>query len=215
MSQDTCPSCGTANQPGAHFCTRCGASLGTHLPNPWQKPSPGQAIGFGGAIKAGFANYVKFSGRATRSEYWWWVLFYVLVSITANIIGIALGGGDPHTPLARLPSDLVSLAFLLPSLSVAVRRLHDRDKSGWWVLGITVGWVLSVILLVAGAMASGLDSTGHFANGTPTGSGLAGMMLGLLFMLISSGASLVQFVWFCQRGTQGPNRFGPDPLSKW
>ncbi|RYH07284.1 DUF805 domain-containing protein [Tropicimonas sp. IMCC6043] len=66
--------------------------------------------------------YVDFSGRARRSEYWWFVLFVFIGNIIFGIIGIDLLGA------------LWSLALLLPGIAVGVRRLHDLDKSGWWLL---------------------------------------------------------------------------------
>ena len=77
-------------------------------------------------ISAGFSNYVNFSGRACRSEYWYWVLFIVLGAIVAVIIDEVLG--------MPLIDPLFALATLLPSIAVAVRRLHDIDRSGWWLL---------------------------------------------------------------------------------
>ncbi|GAB02621.1 MULTISPECIES: DUF805 domain-containing protein [Acinetobacter] len=76
-------------------------------------------------------NYVNFSGRARRKEYWYFYLFQILVGfilgVVFGIIGISDSGMDAI-------SGLVSLAFFLPGLAVGVRRLHDVDRSGWWVL---------------------------------------------------------------------------------
>jgi len=82
---------------------------------------------FSEAISSGFRNYVGFSGRASRSEFWYWVLFSVLVSIALSIIDLALLSGK-----TTVLSSIWSLATLLPSLAVGVRRLHDTDRSGWW-----------------------------------------------------------------------------------
>ena len=75
---------------------------------------------FSEAVRSGFDHYVKFDGRASRSEFWWWVLFVFLVSIVANIIDAVIG--------VMLFSWLVSLALLLPGLSMAIRRLHDTNR---------------------------------------------------------------------------------------
>ena len=89
-------------------------------------------------------NYVTFRGRAPRSEYWYWVLFVLLVSIAAGILDAAL------FPLVEV-SPLVSVAgllFLLPGLVVSIRRLHDLDRSGWWYLILfipLIGWVVLII----------------------------------------------------------------------
>jgi uncharacterized membrane protein YhaH (DUF805 family) len=121
-------------------------------------------MGFGGAIATCFRKYVDFTGRARRAEYWWFVLFYCLLvgALTAvdvtMMINAQIGGS--------LLSSLASLALFLPTLAVAVRRLHDTDRTGWWVLiGLIplIGWI-------------------------------------------------IYLVFMCQRGTEGPNRFGQDPL---
>lgn len=116
-------------------------------------------MGFGDAISAGFSNYVNFSGRACRSEYWYWVLFIVLGSIVAVIIDRMIG--------IRLVNTIFGLATILPGIAVGVRRLHDLDRSGWWLL-------LSFIPLIG---------------------------------------AIILIIWFCGRGTVGPNRFGQDPLT--
>src|SRR6516165_9783589 len=87
-------------------------------------------MGFGEAISSGFKNYVNFTGRAPRSEYWFWILFYVIVSVVTLVIDLALIRNSGVSPL----NTLASLALFLPTLAVAVRRLHDIDRTGWWVL---------------------------------------------------------------------------------
>jgi uncharacterized membrane protein YhaH (DUF805 family) len=67
------------------------------------------------------AAYAQFNGRASRSEYWWFYLFTVIVTAAADTFGGTLG-------------NLASLAFFLPGLALLVRRLHDVGRSGWWVL---------------------------------------------------------------------------------
>lgn len=76
-------------------------------------------------IKA-FQNYANFNGRATRSEYWWFFLINFIISIVFTIVGMQL-------KLAFL-GNIYSLVTLLPGLAVGVRRMHDIDKSGWYLL---------------------------------------------------------------------------------
>jgi uncharacterized membrane protein YhaH (DUF805 family) len=71
-------------------------------------------------------HYFDFNGRARRAEYWWYTLVYIILAIIVGVIANVV-----HLPIL---SSLLSLAFLLPSLGAAVRRLHDGDHSGWWVL---------------------------------------------------------------------------------
>jgi len=97
-------------------------------------------MGFVDAIKSGFAHYVKFDGRANRAMYWWWTLFVVLVAIVGVIIDVQLSSG--------VISALIGLALFLPGLSVAIRRLHDTDKTGWFILLALIPLVGTIILLV-------------------------------------------------------------------
>jgi uncharacterized membrane protein YhaH (DUF805 family) len=116
-------------------------------------------MNFAQAISSGFSHYVGFSGRAARSEYWYWFLFVIIGYIVTGIIDAVLGLG--------FISGLFGLVVLLPGIAISVRRLHDLDRSGWWVL------------------------------------------LGLIPVV----GAIILIIWFCSRGTLGPNRFGSDPLS--
>lgn len=106
------------------------------------QPGAASSIDFPEAVRRGFAGYATFSGRSNRPEFWWWVLFTVLVSLAASVIGSSAGVG------AGLEG-VVALALLCPDLAVTVRRLHDTDRSGWWCLLILVpfiGWVTVLFL---------------------------------------------------------------------
>ena len=100
---------------------------------------------FGQAIKSGFTHYVTFSGRAARSEYWYWTLFVLLVTIGAGIIDRSIFDFDEATTTGVF-GPLSSLIFFLPGLAVSVRRLHDLDRSGWWMLLIFT--LIGIILLI-------------------------------------------------------------------
>ncbi len=78
------------------------------------------------AASSGLSNYRNFSGRATRPEFWWFIAFIFLVDVLSSILDGILGIG--------FISNLSSLALLLPSISVSVRRMHDVGKSGWFLL---------------------------------------------------------------------------------
>ncbi|GHD29244.1 DUF805 domain-containing protein [Halioglobus pacificus] len=96
-------------------------------------------MGFAEAVKSVLSQYVNFGGRAVRSEYWYWVLALVLIGVVLAIIDGAIVapalGFEAFAPDAGQPlSSLFSLAIFLPTLAVAVRRLHDIGKRGWWVL---------------------------------------------------------------------------------
>lgn len=92
------------------------------------------------AVKSVFSQYVGFSGRARRSEYWFFVLFNFIVSFLIGFIGGLLGLG--------FLGSIYSLAVFLPSLAVCMRRLHDVGKSGWWILLSLVPLVGAIVLIV-------------------------------------------------------------------
>jgi uncharacterized membrane protein YhaH (DUF805 family) len=98
---------------------------------------------FGQAIVSGFRNYVTFAGRAARSEYWYWTLFVVLLTIAAGIIDHAIFYDPESTGLAQ---PLVSLVLFLPGFAVAARRLHDLDRTAWWLLIVLT--VIGILLLL-------------------------------------------------------------------
>jgi uncharacterized membrane protein YhaH (DUF805 family) len=106
-------------------------------------------MSFATAIRSVFSQYAGFGGRARRAEYWWFALFVVLVSIATSILDPALGtdfrGDVTSGGIFGLTANLV---LLVPSLAVAVRRLHDTDRSGWWILIALIPLVGAIVLLV-------------------------------------------------------------------
>ncbi|WP_424767616.1 DUF805 domain-containing protein [Paenibacillus sp. sgz302251] len=86
-------------------------------------------------------NYVGFQGRARRKEYWMFVLFSFIISLVLTIV-------EAVTGMPAVLTGLYSLAILLPSLAVSVRRLHDTGRSGWWLLISLIPLVGGIILLV-------------------------------------------------------------------
>lgn len=139
-------------------------------------------MGFATSVTTCLRKYADFSGRASRSELWWFVLFYVLLLVGAGLIDQAIGlhlpindniwvvNGqnvvitDYYTP--GWAEAVVTVGLFLPMLAVQVRRLHDRDASGWW-------WWLNLLNCMCG--------------------------LGTLILV---------FAFYVQPGTPGPNKFG-------
>ncbi|MES2043099.1 MAG: DUF805 domain-containing protein [Pseudomonadota bacterium] len=159
--------------------------------------------------------YAEFSGRSRRKEYWMYILFIVIVSIVLSILDkmLGLGGGSSITPTTvdganamggglgaathmGVLGGIFALGTFIPSLAVAIRRLHDTDRAGWWVLLGFGPYLLAVVLMVVGALTGQL---GLLATG------------GLIMMIGFVGA-IVLLVFMCLPGTSGPNKYGPDPL---
>jgi uncharacterized membrane protein YhaH (DUF805 family) len=118
-------------------------------------------MNFAEAIRSGFSNYVNFSTRALRSEYWYWVLFAIIGVIVAEIIDHIFG------IVAVYP--LFALATFLPGIAVGVRRLHDLDRSGWWLLLTFIPLVGAIILIIwfCGRGTAGANRFGPEPVGAP------------------------------------------------
>lgn len=142
-------------------------------------------MSFGQAVKHVFGNYASFQGRASRSEFWWFYLFMVIVNFVLSsiyFIGILTSPKVETSPgvyeiTSLSPLAIIGivvliiwgLATIIPVISVSVRRLHDTDRSGWW-------WWLNLLLICA---------------------------IGPIILL----------VFYILPGTPGPNRFGEGPAT--
>jgi uncharacterized membrane protein YhaH (DUF805 family) len=148
--------------------------------------------------------YADFTGRASRPEYWWYVLAvlvaYIVVGIVESILGIHHMILYSYGPL----SALLWLATLVPSLAAGVRRLHDTNRSGWWILLPIIPYCLGMVLGGAALMAGAASGGGGV--GMMAGAGIAG-----LFMLVGFVCVLVLLFFMVQPGTRGDNQYGPDP----
>ncbi|MCH7737772.1 MAG: DUF805 domain-containing protein [Chloroflexi bacterium] len=80
------------------------------------------------AIPSGFRRYFDFKTRSSRSEYWWWTLFSILVSVAASIVDALLFGGT------AILDTVSTVCLFIPGIAVAARRLHDINRTGWWIL---------------------------------------------------------------------------------
>ena len=118
-------------------------------------------MGFTEAVRSAVVErYADFQGRSPRSELWWFVLFYMLLSLAVGMLG-ALSDA-----LGAILNLVVTIGLLVPVIAVQIRRLHDTDRTGWWIL------------------------------------------IGLVPVI----GTIVLIVFYLQRGSEGDNRFGPDPL---
>lgn len=137
-------------------------------------------MNFQTSVKTCFSKYVTFSGRAQRSEFWWFVLFVWLVSIVLSMVDSFVFGttvtteygfeASTNTPIF---SGLFSLAVLLPTISVAVRRLHDINRSGWWYWIALIPLIGFIVLIVFFATdgTRGANRFGADPKGGPTDGG--------------------------------------------
>ncbi|MGO8036635.1 DUF805 domain-containing protein [Rhizobium leguminosarum] len=138
-------------------------------------------MGFTEAVRTVFKEkYATFSGRASRSEYWWSYLFYFLamiafVVVVSGVLAASVAGSGSSSLMIAVTviGGFVVLGTFLPAVGVQVRRFHDRNISGWWYLAL---FIVSMIPYI-------------------------GIIAGITILVISM-----------LPGTEGPNKFGPDPL---
>ena len=130
-------------------------------------------MNFSTAVRTCFRKYFDFTGRAQRSEFWFFVLFGWLAGLVLSFVDAVMFGTIVTAPGSfyaytdrPVLSGLLGMILFFPGLAVAVRRLHDTDRSGWWLLIVMIPMIGAILLIV----------------------------------------------WFASRGTEGENRFGPDPL---
>ena len=125
-------------------------------------------MSFADAIRSVFSQYVGFTGRARRSEFWYWTLFQIILGVIASILDRAVFDRNNGAFSA-----VVGLALLLPSLAVAVRRLHDSGRTGWWLLiGLipVIGTIVLIIFYVQDSQGDnkyGPSPKGVSAGGAP------------------------------------------------
>ena len=140
-------------------------------------------VGFVDAVKMWLNRFKDFQGRSTRSEYWWVILFNVLVmAIPLFLLMKSYGGNLEAMEAGVMPSGgmmpmaiigIYALITLVPNIALAVRRFHDLNQTGWLYLAFIIVGLIPLV----------------------------GML-----------ASLGMLVWFCMRGTVGQNKYGDDPL---
>jgi uncharacterized membrane protein YhaH (DUF805 family) len=118
-------------------------------------------MGFGDAVRSVFGQYARFTGRARRSELWFFELFVLAAGIVLGIVGAVIG--------TSWLANLFSLAIVVPTLAVGARRLHDTGRTGWWQL-IALVPLLGIIVLIAFWVQ---DSHGDNAHG-PSPKGIGG-----------------------------------------
>ena len=144
--------------------------------------------------------YADFSGRAPRAEFWWFYLLMLITVIVAMIIDSVIGSKvfGPYGIVACL----ALAALLLPYLGVAVRRLHDTNRTGWWIAG-------PIVLYGIGMFLMGPALTDPTMMSDPAAMGSMGTAS--IFLILGGILGIVVLVFFLMGGTKGPNKYGEDP----
>ena len=151
-----CPQCFRDNPDVALFCGGCGTSLSAFTTRGiGAASSDPPMVSFVGAIRLGFSNYFRFSGRSTRAEYWWWVLFFVVTYLGLGFITGLIRDLSPFGFLVA-PGLLFLLGTLIPWLALGSRRLHDINRTGWWqLMWLVFPFIIPPIVLMVCALKQG------------------------------------------------------------
>ena len=197
-----CPVCGKDNLEDSRFCGICGVPLIASTASGIETAtSELPKVSFPQAVKLGFKNYFKFSGRATRAEYWWWLLFTVLTGIGLDVVDtLACTMGDSGQGLLGF---LFKLATIIPSFALGVRRLHDINRTGWWLLV----WGFFPMAAIGG----GILLVSFFLLDNFLILAVLGFAMAIGFGILGIIGVIVLIVWAIKQGDEGLNKYGPDP----
>ncbi|WP_227268935.1 DUF805 domain-containing protein [Roseobacter weihaiensis] len=168
------------------------------------------------SVKTCFQKYFTFSGRASRSEYWWFWLFCILagfvIGAAESFIRVASGARGGTSAL----SAAFSLLVFSPALASGWRRLHDVNKSGWWLLAIPVslfcllaaGFVVNQMIM--GTVSNIMMETHPPSelNGSRDGSTV---IVSFVLAIILLAPLLLLLYWLTRPSQPGPNKYGPNP----
>lgn len=140
--------------------------------------------------------FATFSGRARRREYWLFCLFMVIVSVAIQALSWAVKSSAVLTIVVSIISIVWSLYTFIPTIAIAVRRLHDTNHSGWWYpFGAIMSIAFAILLTLA--IASAPNNTAY-----------------LVASLVCLAVCIAYVVLFFLPGTKGENNYGPDPKAK-
>jgi len=170
---------------------------------------------FSESIKTCLSKYVTFSGRAARSEYWWFVLFFVVVSVVLGMIDRAIFGVDPVTnETNKLLGGLFGLAMFLPILAAGWRRMHDAGKPGWYLLlPMLVSFATFAFLMMGVVAFSGLENAGVNSDALRGPAAVLGLT-GMVAVGVVQTVLAVLLIWWLTRPSDpSSNEYGPPPVS--
>lgn len=169
---------------------------------------------FGEAVKTCLKKYADFTGRARRSEYWFFYLFYILVVIAANFVFEILGLLGMPKIIGTVGNLVVTLGFIVPQYAAEFRRLHDTGRSGWWIGGyLLFGLVIAVQIIVLAInyvqYGGGVSTMYDYLTEN------VGALIGLLLMGGIAVVWNIVLIVFCVFDSKPEtNKYGPSPKYK-
>jgi uncharacterized membrane protein YhaH (DUF805 family) len=149
-----------------------------------------------------------FSGRINRAKIWLWILIWIIAWVVGMIAAFAIVYATGLVAVFFLIYAVIGIAGFISYLAAVIKRLHDRDKSGWWLLVFVL--LPSVLVGISSAMTMSAIISG---GGDLSDISVSASPVGTVVYLIGAAIGLWAFVeLFCLRGTIGANKYGPDPL---
>ena len=167
-------------------------------------------MGFAQSVRTCLKKYVVFSGRASRSEYWWFVLFVILVSIAFSMLDYVIFGTNPETgERTNVLSAAFQLLVLLPTLAAGWRRLHDTGRPGWYLLLPMALGIATMVMLLGGVavfsfLEGGVDDP-ELLRGPAAMLGATGMIVVSILQLV---LLILMFWWLTRRSQDETNEYG-------
>ncbi|WP_137699666.1 DUF805 domain-containing protein [Marimonas lutisalis] len=160
--------------------------------------------------------YATFSGRASRSEYWWFALAMIIGAVVVSLIETAIFGAPAPGQRGTQPlSMLYSLALIIPITAAGFRRLHDSGRPGWYIL---IPLVISIFLnltLLGGIFGVALMEQGQGIDpDMAAGVALAGGIGALIAMLLMIVLTILMIWWLTRPSDHGDNAYGPPPADQ-
>lgn len=182
-----CKECGEPHPKGAVTCPHCGAPLRIAY-----------HMGFKEAVSTCFRKYATFKGRARRAEYWYFLLYVLLL----NMLAYFLSFFSVITPTtANVLNTLIFVATIIPTMAVTVRRFHDFNKSGWNLLWIIIACISSILFILYTLLGGDPESqTIRYLFVVAFACNVVGL--------------IVVLIWPITKSFDGENQYGPSPMYK-
>jgi uncharacterized membrane protein YhaH (DUF805 family) len=157
--------------------------------------------------------YAVFSGRARRKEYWFFLLFYTIISYALSFIDYLIGSYSTYN--IGIISIIYSIAFFIPTIAVTIRRLHDTDRSGWWLIGslLLIPLIMIPLYLVFGHLSINPFSPDQVTINQPLTEPNTAILIWIgITALVVFVYYTVILVFMCLPSTVGMNKYGTCPI---
>ena len=216
MYQEQCHDCVTDKVSGADDAALPLASQ-TQNKNVMNQNEPIKMT-FGKAVIKGLAGTVKFRGRASRAEFWYYTLFCFIALLFLSVVTLVLDNTVPfqYSHIIMRSWLVIAILFVLSHSAASVRRIQDTERNGWmWVVTYLVPWLILTVAVIwnieYGVSLRHREPEPGVPDKFVINWWAAIVAIDLVILLASIIVTAIQY---CRKGTEGPNNYGPDPLFK-